>query len=599
MFTDMVGFSGLVDQNEPQALELLGIQSELLEPLLVVHGGRLIRTMGDGAFVEFSSALGACRAGLDIQEAITKHNKQAPEGRRFKIRIGIHLGDVEAVGDDLFGHGVNVAARLEPLAEPGGICISEDVARQVRGKLSAELASLGQQRLKGIAEPIQAYRLVPAAPTAGHRPTPKEPSVAVLPFANLSGDPDNEYFGDGLTDEILSALSKVRTLRVVSRTSCYALKGSTKSLRELGSILSVDCMLEGSVRRAGNRVRVSVQLVDIASDRPLWSERFDRELEDIFEIQEEITRNIVDSLQIALSEVERGLIGGVPTHNLAAYRNYVLAQTGLTDISRALKQLQEAIALDPNFAKAHALASTMCMHSYRFLTEELDFLGMARDYAEKSLALEPNLVEGYGALADVALAEGDVKRADELFEHALQLDPRDFWCLYTYARSHRQRGNSARAAELFARAAQVRPDDYDCYSLSVDLYDELGDPESAANVALEALARIERRLACCSTDHRALYLGANVLGRLGDKQRARSWADQALALAPQDTGVLYNLACFFCVQGDRDKALDLLERAYESGFSLADWVRNDPELSSLREEPKFKAILIKMEARHA
>lgn len=598
MFTDMVGFSSLTEQDEAGALKLLDIQTRLMEPILVVHGGRLVRTMGDGTFVEFGSAVSACKAALEIQDAVAKHNETGP---RFQIRIGVHLGDIEVVDGDLLGHGVNVAARIEPLADPGGVCVSEDVARQVTGKIGAELVSIGTPKLKGIEGGVKVFKLVRARyekPIEASSSQRRMQSIAVLPFANLSPDPENEYFGDGLTEEILWALSKVRTLAVVSRTSCFALKGTTKPIKEVGKFLGVDHVLEGSVRKAGNRIRITVQLVDIAKDRAIYTDKFDRELEDIFAIQEEITQSVVDALQIAVSEAEQGAISRIPTRNIKAYEAYIKAVTTAWVMPyESPPYFEEAIRLDPDFAKAHAAYALNLMILLRFMSgSDMSPLEKARSAAKRALELQPDLAEAHAAVAEVAFQDGDTKTAIAEYEAALNLDPNSYEVLYSYGRMLMVVHDYPNALKVMRRASLVRPDEYQPYVMATQLVEELEGEESHLEQLKEAIKRIEGRLRCCPSESRAYVLGSLLYLKLGNREKGREYVQRAMQLDPT-SGTYYNAACFHSLDGDYEKAIETLEKAYELGINFSAWTKEDPDFKPIINDPRVQAILAKMDTR--
>ncbi len=320
MFTDMVGFSALTHRNEALALELLEEHFALLRPFIPRHGGHEIKTTGDSFMVEFASPLQAVQCAVAMQKTLSIHNAGTPSDRQITIRIGIHLGDVEHRAGDVFGDGVNIAARLEPLAEPGGICLSQQIYDHVHNKVDVPLVSMGRPEMKNIQAPIEVYRVVlpwqhetpvpsPGSAAPATRPAARDrKSIAMLPLTNLSPDPENEYFSDGLTEDILTHLSKVQRLKVISRTSVMQYKKTSKNLREIGRELGVATILEGSVRKAANKVRISVQLIDASTDEHLWAETYDRELADIFAIQSDVARQITDALKARVSEDERARI---------------------------------------------------------------------------------------------------------------------------------------------------------------------------------------------------------------------------------------------------------------------------------------------------
>ena len=314
---DVVGFSRLTGTDEDRTLaRLRALRSDLIDPTIAVHNGRVVKRTGDGALVEFRSVVDAVRCAIEVQNAMVERNAGVPEDRRIEFRIGIHLGDVvEEADGDLMGDGVNIAARLEGIAEPGSICLSEDAYRQVRARLDLAVSDLGATRLKNIAEPVRIYSLqvglpAQAKPSAGetpsdgkpaaHPPLPEKPSIAVLAFHNMSGDPEQEYFADGITEDVITDLSKIGGLLVIARNSSFAYKGKAVDIRVVARELGVRTILEGSIRRAGNRVRITAQLIDAETGGHLWADRFDRELSDIFALQDEVTRRIVDALKVKL-----------------------------------------------------------------------------------------------------------------------------------------------------------------------------------------------------------------------------------------------------------------------------------------------------------
>jgi adenylate cyclase len=328
---DVVGFSRLAGADEDRTLaRLRALRSDLIDPTIAVHNGRVVKRTGDGALVEFRSVVDAVRCALEIQNAMVERNAGVPAERRIEFRIGIHLGDVvEEADGDLMGDGVNIAARLEGMAKPGAICLSEDAFRQVRARLDLSVSDLGATQLKNIAEPLRVYSLevglpaeakpAPAESVAPAPVMPDRPSIAVLPFHNMSGDPEQEYFADGISEDIITALSKLSQLFVIARNSSFTFKGKHVHVREIGKTLGVRYVLEGSVRKAGARVRITAQLIDATNDGHLWAERFDRELTDIFAVQDDVTRQIVAALSLNLTQGDQRRIQAGQTGNMEAF----------------------------------------------------------------------------------------------------------------------------------------------------------------------------------------------------------------------------------------------------------------------------------------
>src|SRR3989440_2373671 len=303
MFTDLVGYSALAGRNEALALTLLEEHRSIVRPIVSKFGGREIKAIADGFLLEFGSAVEATRCAVAIQESLQARNEECQPGHKVQARIGVHLGDVVFSDSDVLGDGVNIASRIEQLAAPGGICISEDVARQIRNKVPGALQSIGTPELKNIHARIEVFRLVPSS-SEPSGPAMQSNSIAVLPFVNMSADPENEYFSDGLTEDILTNLSRIKALKVISRTSVMQYKGTTKTVRQIGRELGVEAVLEGSVRKAGNQVRISAQLIDSHSDEHLWAQSYDRELRDIFSMQSEVAERIVQALRAQMTPGE-------------------------------------------------------------------------------------------------------------------------------------------------------------------------------------------------------------------------------------------------------------------------------------------------------
>jgi adenylate cyclase len=448
---DVVGFSRLAGADEDRTLaRLRALRSDLIDPTIDVHHGRVVKRTGDGALVEFRSVVDAVRCAVEIQNAMVERNAGVPAERRIEFRIGIHLGDVVEESDgDLMGDGVNIAARLEGIAQPGTICLSEDAYRQVRARLDLEVNDLGQTQLKNIAEPVRVYSLqvgLPAQPKAAspvepateEKPVPRlalpdKPSIAVLPFQNMSGDPEQEYFADGITEDILTELSRFRELLVISRNSVFAYKGKAINAQKVAKELSVQYVVEGSVRKSDSRVRITVQLIDAETDRHLWAERYDRELADIFAIQDEVTSSIVSILPGRVAAAAQDRVQRKPPENLVAYE-CVLAgkllhhRSTRADNEAALRMLERAIALDPGYAHAHAWKA--CVLGQSTVTGWCADVEATRraliGELTKALSLDENDSDVHRVLAAVNLTvHHDYDKALYHQERALALNPND------------------------------------------------------------------------------------------------------------------------------------------------------------------------------
>jgi adenylate cyclase len=441
---DVVGFSRLTGSDEERTLaRLRALRSDVIDPTIAVHNGRVVKRTGDGALVEFRSVVDAVRCAIEVQDAMLERNAGLPPERRIELRIGIHLGDVVEESDgDLMGDGVNIAARLEGVAQPGAICLSDDAYRQVRSRLDLAITDLGETKLKNIAEPMRIYSLqVGSAARAQPRPAvrgdhparlalPDKPSIAVLPFSNMSGDPDQEYFADGISEDLITALSRIRWFFVIARNSSFAYKGQSPDIREVARALGVAYVLEGSVRKAGNRVRVTAQLIDGLSGNHVWAQRYDRELEDIFAVQDEITATLVGAIEPELGKAERERARANRPEDLHAWDLY---QRGLwhtykrtkVDLAEAQNLFRQAIEIDPQMARAYAAAEEAFF--FQFVGGYGDTGAGAKTdalrFAEKAVELD-----GQDAFNHYALGRGLtlVRRHDKaVFElrKAVELDP--------------------------------------------------------------------------------------------------------------------------------------------------------------------------------
>src|SRR6516225_2030656 len=323
---DVAGYSRMMGADEEGTLSRLNThRREFLEPKIAEHRGRIVKRTGDGVLIEFARAVDAARCAVEIQRGMVERNASMPEDKRIELRIGIHIGDVMIEDDDIFGDGVNIAARLEAIAQPGSVCISEDAYRQVRGKLDAKFQDVGEQSLKNITQPIRVYRLQPSgtATEATALPLPEKPSIAVLPFQNMSGDPEQDYFADGIVEEIITALSRFRELFVIARNSTFTYKGRAVDVKQVARELGVRYVLEGSVRKAGNRMRITGQLIDALSGAHLWADRFDGPLEDVFELQDNVASSVAGVIEPTLKVAETRRSAELPTNDLTAYDLYL------------------------------------------------------------------------------------------------------------------------------------------------------------------------------------------------------------------------------------------------------------------------------------
>jgi adenylate cyclase len=469
---DVVGYSRLMESDEAGTLSALKVRrKDLLEPTFSRYQGRIFKVTGDGVLVEFGSAVNAVQCAIDLQHAMAAANSDVPEQRRILLRIGINLGDVIVEGSDLFGEGVNVAARLEGLAEPGGVAIADTVNENVRGRVGIELVDCGLHEVKNIKRPVHVWGWSPSGsvralvkPAMDAPALPDKPSIAVMPFDNMSGDPEQGYFADGITEDIITDLSKVSGLFVIARNSSFAYRGQAADVRQVSRELGVRYILEGSVRRAANRVRINVQMIDGSTGGHLWAERFDRALEDIFAVQDEVTRTIVAALKVRLTageEARRRVHGKVlpEAYDLHARAGEKLREFSPDGMRQAGELLRRAMELDPQFANAPALLSVSMSVGYanRWADPDTDRLKAALQLAQKAIQLDANEPQGHHALAMALMWLKRLDEAEEAADRLIALDPNYPFGYNVMGNIQDYKGNYERAVELFSSALRLDP----------------------------------------------------------------------------------------------------------------------------------------------
>ncbi len=438
---DVAGYTRLMGKDEAGTLQrLTALREGVLEPLIAEHTGRIVKLMGDGLLVEFASIVDAVGCAVAWQTAVDGHEAERHEDDRLTFRIGVNLGDVIVEGDDIHGDGVNIAARLEGLAEPGGIYLSGDAYRQVRGKIEAEFEDLGERKVKNVAEPLRVYRiaikglspaLTPAASTP--LPLPDKPSIAVLPFTNMSSDPDQSYFSDGLTENIIAGLTRFREILVIGVKSILVVREKAANLSEIGRLLGVAHIVEGSVRKIGNRVRVNAQLVDAATGQHLWAENYDRDLDDLFAIEDEITEIIVATLAGQIEQRELRRAAKKTNDEQGAYDCVLRGRQCLNRYTKdsefeACRHFERALELDPKFASAYTGLSTSFIHEYisDWSDAPEDALDRAYDFGQKAVALDGADSSACKAIADTYFFRGEYELAEAHSEKAIELNPNDY-----------------------------------------------------------------------------------------------------------------------------------------------------------------------------
>jgi adenylate cyclase len=470
MAADVAGYSRLMGADEEGTLaQLKAHRRALVDPKIAEHRGRIVKTTGDGMLVEFASVVDALRCAVEVQRGMVERNAEVPQDRRIEFRVGIHQGDIILDGDDIFGDGVNVAARLEGLAEPGGICVSGRVQEDAQGKVDVNFENAGEQQLKNITHPVKVYRVRIDGPAADQRPAlplPDKPSIAVLPFQNMSGDREQEYFADGIVEEIITALSRFRQLFVIARNSSFTYKGRAVDVKQVGRELGVRYVLEGSVRKTTNRVRIAAQLIDAATGAHIWADRFEGGLEDIFDLQDRVTVSVVGAIAPKIDQAEIERAQRKPTESLDAYDHYLRGMANQHQLTNkeandeALRLFLRAIKLDPAFAPAHASAA-WCYAQCKvqgWVTDRVRDIAEAARLARRAVELsKDDAVVLSSAGWTLAYLVGDLDAGVDLVDRALGFNPNLAMAWYASGWQRVWLGKPDVAIEHFARAMRLSP----------------------------------------------------------------------------------------------------------------------------------------------
>src|SRR5436853_541195 len=629
MFTDMVDYTAMSEKDEALALTLLEEHRQLLHPVFARHGGREVKTIGDGFLVEFPSALEAVRCALEIQQLMSKRNQSVPSERKILLRVAVHLGDVEHRDGDIYGDAVNVASRIQPLAEPGGICITQQVFDHVRNSEEFRTVALGQNQLKNVQTPTEVYKVLP--PTERTKITKIETleprRVAVLPLTILSSDQQDEYFADGLTEEIINTLSSIPGLRVIARTSVMKYKQVNKSVGEIGRELKVGTILEGSVRKAAGRVRITIQLIDVGSEAPIWAQKYDRELEDVFKIQTDIAERVAEALKLQMRKENRKFIEEKAPEDIGAYvlylrGRYYWSKRTKEDLERAISYFGEAIQKDPNYALAHAgmadCYTLMGRHLYLPVQEAFE---KARDYANMALELNDNLAEAHTALAAVLMIYNwDWDLAEEQLKQDTQINPNYANAHYLHSVLLQTTGRLQESVTAAEKAQVLDPlstvigmgvvqayffsEQYDKALDECDRYLEMNPNFVVAQDYLvhlqvqtglfERAAEEARRLVDISerkaeaTAHLAYVYAAS-----GKTEQAKKLFEALMA----DSKLGYSNPTIFItvysILGDQDNAFLWAEKALEAGKIAFPSLRFSPDLKRFRTDPRYNSLLAK------
>ena len=668
MFTDMVGYSALTQTNESLALDLLEEHRRILRPLFPKYGGNEVETAGDAFFVEFKSALEAVRCAIEIQESLFKRNANLESEKHIILRIGLHVGDVVHMDSHVHGDGVNIAARLEPLSKPGGICLSEDVVRQIQNKIDFPLQKLPKAKLKNIKSRIEVFRVVLPweeklelnKPTLSKSKkqqilmysgailvlmiaflliwnfmqTPanneNKSRIAVLPLINISANSSDEYFADGMTEELISQLAKISGLNVIARTSVIKYKNTEMNINEIGKELNVGTILEGSVRKISDNARIAVQLINVETQEHLWTEEYDRKLNNIFAIQSEIALRIANELKVQLLSIEKQQIGKKGTGNAAAYKSYLLGKFHFNkknekSIFKGLEYFQVAIKLDPGYALAYVgIADCYALiggAGYGSMPRNTTVI-KAMDAVNKALDLDETLAEAYSSLAYINFRlEWDWEKAEKNFKKAIELKPgfaeayeRYAFYLALFRRFDEALPLMLHAQELDPLSASVSTGVGRIYHFSrqfdkaINQFNKILEinPDHAEAVFGRGLSYMlnqrydeaisELKRAVNLSNGRKIIIAA--LGRAyvisGRKKDAINILNDLLSQQNEDPEAYFAAAILNASLGNKDEAIASLYKSYKEHFGLNVYLNVEPLLDPLRSEPKFIDLLKKM-----
>ena len=625
MFTDMVGFSALTQADEASALKVLERHNRLLRPVFVEHRGREVKAVGDAFLVEFDSALDATRCAVEIQRRLRDYNASAPSDWRIRLRVGVHVGDVEVVGGDVLGDTVNVASRIVPLAEPEGICLTQQVVDQVQNKIELPIVKLPPVELKNIRYPPTVYQLLWRASPTARRTSPGEaPSdrhLAVLPLANISPDPADGYFADGLTEELITTLSRVGGLSVIARTSVTPYKSAPKSIAQVGAELNVDTVLEGSVRKSGNRMRISLQLIDVPTQRHIWATSYDRGVDDVFAVQSDIAERTAHALRLELKVKPARGPSELPTQNLDAYDLYLrglsaAAAYDAAGLEEAVRCFEAATRLDPDFAEAFAAWGNLYVAAAGDRMPTQEAMPKARPLAARAIELDPESSDAHATLANIAVQfDYAWSVAETEFERAIELNPSNATAYRFYGLLLSSQTRYDEAIEVFRRAKRLDPvgsarTGVVWVQLDAGQFDTaIASLEEAARrnpTGIEARTALGMAYLVAGRPHDALRVSEGSIEGATDDERFDHALLRAAVGRPEEAHAVLAewkartwpsylsetyVAMLYSRLGERQLALDLLERDSRTGDKILWLWHRSFAFDPIRDDPRYVALL--------
>ena len=630
MFTDMVGFTSLTQANESLSLEVLDRHRRLLRPIFPKYRGVEIKTIGDSFLVEFGSALDATNCAMEIQETLHDYNLSSRDEWRIRLRIGIHLGDVVHEGGDVLGDAVNIASRIEPVAEAEGVCVSEQVFAQVRNKVSRRFVKLVPKALKNVQFPVDVYKIEMPWEFGADLDLPKETGanlrLAVLPFANMSPDPNDEFFADGLTEEMITELSKIQGLRVIARTSVMPYKASATGVRQFAKELSIGSVREGSVRTSAGKVRITAQLINAVNEEHLWADRYDRELNDIFAVQSEIAANVAASLRMKLltpSASPSRETESIEAHTLYLRGRFLWNKRSTAAVQEALNYFRNAIEKDPSYARAYTgiadcysilvdrndipwsvggpKGKEACEKALELddalpeahasmgliLTREFDYPGAEREYT-KAIELNPGYASAYQWYALSLVIEGKMTEATRIMAIAEEADPLSPIILHNSGYDAWVNGKDAQALEKWTRGLEVNPG-FDLYHFDFAAY------FISKSLVQEAMAELKRLDSNPNATGQMKAMSAFLHGCVGDKEAAQQCLRSLVSEAESAWMPAGQIAWAYAGLGDVNKFYEWAMKSTEDRSFLPVWLRTLPLMANLRSDPRYREFLAKWE----
>ena len=626
MFTDVVGYAEVAQRDETLAIELLNEHRDVLRAAFRGYRGTEIKTMGDGFLVEFASAVEAAQCAIEIQKKMRQRNAAVEPERQVFVRIGLHVGDVLQDGKDIVGDGVNVASRIEPLASPGGICLSQQVYDHIRNKLDEKVVDLGPRELKHLEEPIEVYEIVVdgarAVPTAAQH---KKHRLAVLPLASIGASPEDEYFAEGLTEELISQLSRIAGLSVIARTSVMKYKGTPKGISDIGRELNVESVVEGSVRRVGGRLRITSKLVDAKTEESLWSEQYDRDVDDVFQIQGDIAHRTAEALNLEIVVRERQGIDRRFTENIDAYHAYLKGRyfwnkRSKDSLEKAAGLFQEALKLDPNYAPAYTgLADAYAALALLEFVAPKEAYPAAKRMVEKALAIDDGLAEAHTSLALIRFQyDWDWEGSEREFKKAIELNPNHAPAHHFYADMLKAQGRFDEAMEQIRLAGELDPlslpistgvghvlylsrrydDSIRQYARTVELDPSFmqthlwfGRPYLQKGMYKEAIAELRKAVSLSSESTVSLAMLGHALASAGMDDEADGVLKKLVKRSKFTYVPSYWVAVIYNGFRDRKNVLAWLAKAYKERSSWLAWIKVEPRFDWLRGDPEFDSLV--------